>query len=381
MADAALRDRVAVVGVGNTTFGRLPGHSAYDLGLWAFKEALADAGLRARDVDGLIVNRIPDYQRFGEIAGIDPRFAAITPGQGRMSGASIQMAAAVIAAGMATTVALVYGNDGRSAGAKYGGDSDGYGSGGAGMWFPYGMTSPGAVHAMMFRQHMHRYGTTTRQLAEVGVAFRTHASLNPNAVMREPITIEQHQASRFICDPLRLFDYCLINDGGVCLIVTGAERARDRAKPPVWVRGFGQATRLADSSFPDEDFWHAPIAASGRDAFAMAGVAREDLDALMIYDNFSPTVLFSLEGLGFCGRGESGPFVEGGTLSLGGRWPTNTSGGHMSESYMQGWALNVEAVRQLRGECGPRQVNGARHVLYTCAAPLVTTIIYGRDDR
>jgi acetyl-CoA acetyltransferase len=234
MADAALRDRVAVVGVGNTTFGRLPGHSAYDLGLWAFKEALADAGLRARDVDGLIVNRIPDYQRFGEIAGIDPRFAAITPGQGRMSGASIQMAAAVIAAGMATTVALVYGNDGRSAGAKYGGDSDGYGSGGAGMWFPYGMTSPGAVHAMMFRQHMHRYGTTTRQLAEVGVAFRTHASLNPNAVMREPITIEQHQASRFICDPLRLFDYCLINDGGVCLIVTGAERARDRAKPPVW---------------------------------------------------------------------------------------------------------------------------------------------------
>jgi acetyl-CoA acetyltransferase len=113
----------------------------------------------------------------------------------------------------------------------------------------------------------------------------------------------------------------------------------------------------------------------------MAGVAREDLDALMIYDNFSPTVLFSLEGLGFCGRGESGPFVEGGTLSLGGRWPTNTSGGHMSESYMQGWALNVEAVRQLRGECGPRQVNGAQHVLYTCAAPLVTTIIYGRDDR
>jgi len=381
MPSKDLRNRVAVVGVGNTTFGRLPGHSPYDLGVWAFKEALADAGLRASDVDGLIVNRIPDYQRFGETVGIDPGFAAITPGQGRMSGASIETAVAVIAAGLATTVALVYGNDGRSAGAKYGGDGDGYGSGGAGQWFPYGMTSPGAVHAMMFRQHMARYGTTTRQLAEVGVAFRTHASLNPNAVMREPITIDQHQDSKFICDPLRLFDYCLINDGGVCMILTTAERARDRAKPPVYVRGFSQATRLRDSTFPDEDFWYAPLEKAGREVREMAGVSHDDLDALMIYDNFSPTVLFSLEGLGFCGRGESGAFVEGGTLSLGGRWPTNTSGGHMSESYMQGWALNVEAVRQLRGECGARQVPGAKLIQYACAAPLVTSIVYGSEGR
>jgi acetyl-CoA acetyltransferase len=381
MPSKELRNRVAVVGVGNTPFGRLPGHSAYDLGVWAFKEALADAGLRPADIDGLIVNRIPDYQRFGETVGIDPGFAAITPGQGRMSGASIETAVAAIHAGLCTTVALVYGNNGRSAGAKYGGDTDGYGSGGAGQWFPYGMTSPGAVHGMMFRRHMHRYGTTTRQLAEVGVAFREHASLNPAAVMREPITIEQHQASKFIVDPLRLFDYCLINDGGVCLILTSAERARDRPRPPVYVRGFSQATRLKDSTFPDEEFWYEPLSKAAREVYEMAGVTREDLDALMIYDNFSPTVLFSLEGFGFCGRGESGPFVEGGTLSLGGRLPSNTSGGHMSESYMQGWALNVEAVRQLRGECGLRQVKDARLVQYMCAAPLVTSIIYGRDDR
>ena len=381
MPSRALSNRVAVVGVGNTTFGRLPGHSAYDLGVWAFKEALADAGLKASDIDGLIVNRIPDYQRFGETVGIDPGFAAITPGQGRMSGASIETAVAAIAAGLATTVALVYGNNGRSAGAKYGGDGDGYGSGGAGQWFPYGMTSPGAVHAMMFREHMHRYGTTTRQLAEVGVAFRSHAALNPAAVMREPVTIDQHQASKFICDPLRLLDYCLINDGGVCIILTGAERARDLAKPPVYVRGFSQATRLKDSTFPPEDFWYEPLSKAAREVYDMAGVAREDLDALMIYDNFSPTVLFSLEGFGFCKPGESGAFVEGGTLSLGGRWPSNTSGGHMSESYMQGWALNVEAVRQIRGECGHRQVRDAKLVQYMCAAPLVTSIIYGRDDR
>jgi acetyl-CoA acetyltransferase len=365
--------------VGNTPFGKLPGNSPYDLGIWALKEALADAGLAKGDLDGVIVNRIPDYQRFCELMGISPRFALVTPGQGRMSGNSIQIAALAIANGLAKTIALVYGNNGRSSGDQYGGDSDRYGSGGAGLWFPYGMTSPGAVHAMMFQRHMHEYGTTARQLAEIAVTFRNHAALTPWAVMRDRITVEEHQHSKFIAEPLHLFDYCLINDGGVAIILTSAERAVDAKQKPVYVRGFASATRLADSTFPPPDYWYQPMAAAAKDVYAMAGVAREDLDGLMIYDNFSPTVLFSLEGFGFCPRGESGRFVEGGRLGLGGEFPSNTSGGHMSESYMQGWALNVEAVRQLRGGCGERQIQDAKLIQYMCAAPLVTSIIYGNQ--
>jgi acetyl-CoA acetyltransferase len=375
-----MRNKVAVTGVGNTTFGKLPGNSPYDLGIWALKEALADAGLSKDDLDGVIVNRIPDYQRFCELMGINPRFALVTPGQGRMSGNSIQIAALAIANGLANTIALVYGNNGRSSGDHYGGDSDRYGSGGAGLWFPYGMTSPGAVHAMMFQRHMHEFGTTSRQLAEIAVTFRNHAALTPWAVMRDRITVEEHQHSKFIAEPLHLFDYCLINDGGVAIILTSAERARDGKQKPVYLRGFASATRLADSTYPPPDYWYEPMAATAKDVYAMAGVVHEDLDGLMIYDNFSPTVLFSLEGFGFCPRGESGRFVEGGRLGLGGEFPSNTSGGHMSESYMQGWALNVEAVRQLRGGCGERQIEGAKLIQYMCAAPLVTSIIYGSES-
>jgi len=165
----------------------------------------------------------------------------------------------------------------------------------------------------------------------------------------------------------------------VALILTTADHARDCRQPPVYVRGFSSATRLADSSFPDGDYWYEPMSQVARDVYEMAGVSHNDLDGLMIYDNFSPTVLFSLEGFGFCPRGESGRFVEGGRLALGGEFPSNTSGGHMSESYMQGWALNAEAVRQLRGQCGERQIPGAKLIQYMCAAPLVTSIIYGAE--
>lgn len=373
-----LSGRVAVVGVGTTRYGKLPEYDAYDLGIWALKAALEDCGLGFEDIDGLIINRIPDYQRFGELTGINPRYTTITPGQGRFSGICIQTAVAVIASGMASTVALVYGNNGRSAGDHYGGASDAYGSGGAGLWFPYGMTSPGAFHALMMRRHMEEFGTTADQLGTVAMTFRRHASLNPDAVMRTPFTLEEYREARFICEPLRLLDYCLINDGGVAMILTSAERARDLRKRPVYIRGFGQASALAGSTFPPEDYWRAPMRQVAADVYAMAGVGPQDMDALMIYDNFTPTVLFSLEGFGFCRPGESGPWVAEGKLALGGEFPANTSGGHLSESYMQGWALNVEAVRQVRGECGARQVPDANRVQYMTAAPVITSIIYGR---
>jgi acetyl-CoA acetyltransferase len=230
----------------------------------------------------------------------------------------------------------------------------------------------------MFQRHMHLYGTTTRQLAEVSVAFRHHACLNPDAVMKQPITIDDHEAARPIVEPLRLLDYCLINDGAVCLILTTKERARDLKKKPVMLSGFGAREAYTNASLSnfDIDFWHGQVQDAGGQAYGMAGVGPADVDALMCYDNFSPTVLFSLEGLGFCGRGESGPYVEGGTLKVGGKLPTNTDGGHLSNSYMQGWALNVEAVRQVRGECGGRQVPNAQVVQFIATTPCTRTIIY-----
>ena len=374
-----LRGKVAVVGVGRTAYGRFPGFSSEDLGIWALDNALADAGLSRSDVDGLIVSRIPDYQLFCEMTNINPRFANVTPGQGWMSGATIELAVLAVASGMCNVVALVYGNNGGSAGARYGGAGDRYGGAGRNLAEPYGMTSPGAVHAMMFGRHQHLYGTTSDQLAQVAISFRDHAALNPDAVKRDRITIGDYHASRYICEPLHIYDYCLINDGGVAIILAASDRAKDFPKRPVYIRGFGQASRLADSSIPPDDFWYAPMHAVVCGIYKMAGISREDLSALMIYDNFSPTVLFSLEGFGFCHRGESGAYVAQGNLRLGGPLPTNPSGGQLSESYMQGWSLNVEAVRQLRGECGDRQIKGAAAIQYICASPIVTSIVYGND--
>src|SRR5215475_7055349 len=175
------KESIAVVGVGHTRYGKLPEYDAYGLGLWALTEALADAGLEYDDIDGLIVNRIPDYQRFCEIAGLDPAYVSITPGQGRFSGICIETAAALIRSGAAKTIALVYGNNGRSSGDRYGGAGDTYGSGGGGLWFPYGMTSPGAFHALMARRHMALYGTKNEHLGIVAKTFRDHAALNPAA--------------------------------------------------------------------------------------------------------------------------------------------------------------------------------------------------------
>lgn len=371
--------QAAVAGVGTTEYGRLTDFDAYDLGMMALSSALDDAGLTFGDIDALIVNRIPDYQRFCEVAGIDPKFVTITPGHGRFAAICIDTAVSLLMSGRHHTVALVYGNNGKSAGDAYGGEKDSYGSGGGGLWFAYGMTSPGAFHALMMRRHMELYGTTAEQLADVPITFRHHASLNPAAVMREPIGLDGYMKARMVCEPLRLFDYCLINDGGVALVLTTPARARDLRQPPVHVRGSALQSAFVGSMFPPEDFWAAPLQAVARRSFEQAGLAREDISALMIYDNFSPTVLFTLEGLGYCGIGESGPFVAEGQLRLGGRYPTNTSGGHLSESYMQGWALNVEAVRQLRGGCGARQVEGARHVHYAAAAPVCSSIIYSTE--
>jgi acetyl-CoA acetyltransferase len=207
-------------------------------------------------------------------------------------------AAAALDAGLCDYAALIYANIGRSRRVNYGGDES------PGVWDPWGFTSPGAAHALMFQRHRALYGTTTRQLAEVSVAFRHHACLNPSAVMKQPITIDDHEAARFITEPLRLLDYCLINDGAVCIIMTTKERARDLKKRPVMISGIGarEAYSTASLSNFDLNFWYDEMRDVADQAYGMAGVGPSDVDALMCYDNFSPTVLFSLEGLGFCGK-------------------------------------------------------------------------------
>jgi len=372
MAATDLTDATAIAGVGNTRFGNFPETDDYGLAVDALRMALDDAGLTIADVDGLIVHRLSLFERAAEVLGIDPRFTLQLQGPGRFSAISIMEAAQAIHAGMADVIALVYGNNGRSVRQFYGGIMDAYGA-------PWGMTSPGAIHAQMARRHMSRFGTTSEQLGHVGMTIRRHAALNDNAVMQEPYTIEDHQNSRYIVDPLRLLDYCLINDGGMALIMTSAERAKDLKKPPVYVSGWARQDAIKHSTFPAEDFWLEPLRKVTKEAYEMSGLGQDAVDALMIYDNFTPTVIFSLEGIGVCEQGEGGPFVAGGNIRLGARWPTNTSGGHLSESYMQGWGLLAESVRQLRGECGGRQVENCNVVQYVCATNCPLTMMFRRD--
>jgi len=361
-----ISDRTAIAGVGATAQGKLPGRTPLDLGVEAFRIALEDAGLTRDDVDGLLTmpgTTSPEgslhYLRFGEAVGLNPRFTGSMTMGGNTAGQLVQTAALAVASGMAGTVACVFADTAKTGGVRFD-----RASGGDVPWSLWGMMGAAANSAVAADRHMHRYGTTSRQLAEVAVACRYHASLNPNAVMRQPITVEDHQASRWIVRPLRLLDCCLISDGGVCIIVTSAERARDLRQPPVLIAGVGQAHTL--QTLEKEDWWTVPHQkAALRDAFRMAGVTPGDIDVAQLYDNFTISVLLWLEHAGFCAEGEGGAFVEGGRIRLGGALPVNTAGGNLSESYMEGWLHLVEGARQMRGECGPRQVAGARHCLVT----------------
>lgn len=361
-----MKNKVAIVGVGASPQGRLPGSTPVKLGVDAFKRALDDAGLKKDQIDGLLTmpgTTSPEaslnFLRMGETLGIDPKYTGSMTMGGGTAGALVQMAALAIEAGLATTVACIFGDSAKTGGSRFN-RASGWGD----SWGIWGMYAAAANSAIAASRHMALYGTTSRQLGEVAVACRRHASLNPNAVMREPITIEDHQNSRWVVEPLHLLDCCLISDGGVCIIVTSAERAKDLKKPPVLIAGMGQS--YTTQNMEREDWWYVPHQKEAlARAFAMAGVGPKDIDVAQLYDNFTMSVLLWLEHAGFCGVGEAGPFVEGGRIQLGGELPINTAGGNLSESYMEGWLHIVEGVRQIRGECGPRQVQGAETCLVT----------------
>lgn len=376
----------AMIGVGHTDWpadharvraGEKP-HDSYGYAASAFNAALADAAISRDDIDGLIVGPTIGNERMGELLGLNVRWG----GQADAMTAVLE-AVAAINAGYCEVVALVYGNDQRSAAVQYGGPEAMGGNAFLSYVYhaPWGFTSQGALYAMMARRYLDERGISEAELGEVAVAQRLAASRNPNALMQTPISIDDYLGSRFICEPLHLFDYCLINDGGVVLIVAEAQRARRIGRKPVPIKGVGRfdlnkgATSLEPRLL---DYYHSAQTAVADQVFAMAEAGPEDMDALQIYDSFSLHIPLALEGYGYCRPGEAGRFMAESGISLDRGLPVNTSGGHLSESYMQGWNHQIEAVRQLRGEAGDRQVPDCRHVHYSSdVAGKAISIIYG----
>ena len=255
-------------------------------------------------------------------------------------------------------------------GPKFGGAGDREGAreagGGHGEDPVFGMTSPGAGAALVARRYFERYGADSRQLAAVPVAFRKHASMNPNAIMREPITVEDHQASRFVCEPLHLLDYCLINDGAR-LRDCHHRRARARLRKAAGVyqrdaaaAGRSRGIHLGLSGIRRRAAVGLRLRAGVQPVYQMAGMTHKDIDALFTYDAFSILAWIALERFGFCKPGEAAAFTQGGRIEVGGELPMNTNGGLLSEAHIMGWGHQVEIVRQLRGECGVRQVSERR---------------------
>jgi acetyl-CoA acetyltransferase len=376
------RGRVAIVGVAESDeMGKLPHKSAFALHAEAARNALADAGLAKDDVDAVFSAGLWMASETAEYLGIQPRYLDGTQIGGCSFIAHVEHALGAIEAGLCEVALITHGESGASRiampGTRFGADS-------ARMQFenPYGLAGPPTGYALAAARHMHEFGTTSEQLAEVAVATRKWAALNPRAMMREPLTIDDVLASRMISWPLHLLDCCLVTDAGGAVVVTSAARARDLPKPPVYVLGTGEAsTHVMVSQMPDFARWDA-ARLSGERAFAMAGVAPADIDLAMLYDAFTIVPVMGLEALGFCKPGEGGAFVSGQRTAPGGDFPMNTNGGGLSYQHtgMYGIFTLIEAVRQLRGECGARQVRDCRVALchglggmFSAAATLVAS--------
>jgi acetyl-CoA acetyltransferase len=375
----------AVVGIGHTDWvsdharvrsGEKP-FDSYGYAAVALKRALADAGLKASDIDGLIVGNLA-YERAGEQFGISPRWG----GSGGAVDAVVH-ACMAIKSGLAEVVALVYGNDQRSAKIQYGGPQAMGGDMALSYVYhaPWGLTSQGALYALMHRRYMETTGATAADLGQVAVAERAWASGNPEAVMRKPITLDDYLAAEYIAEPLRLFDYCMINDGGVALIIAEAGRAKKISRKPVTIHAVGRADMNEDATSLKPrliDFYRPGQKAAAEQVYAMAGLGPKDMDGVLIYDSFACHVLYALEGFGFCPIGGAGAFIRETGIGPGGKLPVNSHGGHLSESYMQGWGHQLEAVRRLRGTASGPQYERCRHVQYISdVGGKVFSIIYG----
>jgi acetyl-CoA acetyltransferase len=351
------RASVAIVGAAESDLGLCAqGTSALDLMAQASYRALTDAGLKLSDVDGLF--SASTQIRFTTLAlaeylGIQPRYQDNTQIGGSSFLSHVTHAMAAIEQGLCTVALVAYGSTQRSVSraAASPREFNPYES-------PYQPLLPASAYAMATGRHMHQFGTTREQLAEVAVAARQWALLNPNAWEKTPLTLADVIGARMVSDPLTVRDCCLVSDGGGALVITSAARARDLSKQAVYVLGVGENLSHASiSNMPDLTVTGA--VESSRTAFAMAGFTAQDMNLAMLYDAFTITPLLFLEDLGFCAKGEGGPFVSSGGIAPGGHLAVNTNGGGLSYCHpgMYGLLLMVEAVRQLRGDCGARQVD------------------------
>ncbi len=357
-------NRVAIVGAALSDIGRVDTKSPFELHYQATSRAVADAGLTKNDIDGFgsCGTGLLAPVEIAEYVGLRPTWADGTGVGGSTWEFMVEHATAAILAGHVETVVLVYGSTARAdLKARRRSANLSFGARGPVQFdAPFGHTLI-SKYAMAARRHMHEFGTKIEQLAEIAVSTRYNASLNPEAFYREPITIDDVQNERMMADPLTKLHCCIRSDGGGAVVLTTEERARDCAKTPIWVLGTGETTSHTTMS-EWEDFTESPAVRSGKLAFERADVRPDDIDVCELYDAFTPMVLETFEALGFCKRGEGGPFVEDGKMRVGGALPTNTDGGGLSHCHpgMRGMFLLVEAVRQLRGEADGRQVENAQ---------------------
>ena len=386
-----LRAATAIAGLGITPQGKVYGTNQVGFAVDAVRLALEDAGLQRADLDGLLLNPGLSWADMGmgsfqlqQAMGLkNLRLTATMNAGGATAGIMIQHAAEAIAAGVCHTVACVFSDaplkPPAPRGASAGSGSAAAYSFGRGLDAAYGQFGVNAMYALVARRHMHLYGTTNDHLGAIAVAQRQWANRNPQAQFHDtPLTLDEYHRSRWVVEPFHLFDCCLVSNGGLAVIVTSAERARDLKQPPVYISGIGQGHLGGD---PADTLTSGAVLAK-ETAFTMAGITLDDIDVVELYDCYTFTVLVTLEDYGFCQKGEGGPFVSGGRTAPGGELPVNTGGGQLSSFYMWGMTPISEAVIQLRGAGGARQVPDAKVALVSGNGGILSThstLVLSRD--
>ncbi len=367
----ALRGKYAIVGVGNTRYGKVPGISALAHNVDAIAMAIEDAGIAKSEIDA-VLTKAPssDFQmlwsaKVAQSLGIVPKVTATLDQAGASNIGLIGYAIMCMEMGMCSVAVISYGDNPLTGRRTFYNRPRGEEA-------AYGFFGAPLAYGMLARRHMLEFGTTSEQLGEVAVACRKHAALNPNAQFQTPITLEEHQASRFVAEPFHLLDCCPVSDGGAAIVVTSAERARDLRQKPAYILGLGQGHPSWDLQHRD-DWTTSGAKVSGEMAFEMAGLGPSDMQFAQLYDCFTIVPVVTLEDYGFCKKGEGGAFVGGGRVQLGGDLPLNTSGGLLGETGMPGMQLVAEGVRQIRGQCGPRQVKDAALGVVSGQGGIMTT--------
>jgi acetyl-CoA acetyltransferase len=391
MTSSWLSNRAAIAGIGATEFSKDSGRSELQLAVEAILAAVVDAGLRPEDVDGLVTYTIDpsaDIDVARTLGIPELTFFSRTPHGGGAVGATILQAAMAVATGVANVVVCYRAMNERS-GRRFGAGlhrARGAASSeaaGLGWYLPFGLVTPASWVAMFATRYMHEFGATSEDFGRVAVTARRHAATNPAAwFYRRPITLADHQASRWIVEPLRLLDCCQESDGAVAVVVVSAARARDLRQPPVVVRavaqGSGPDQHMMTSYYRESITGLPEMGLVARQLWRMSDLAPSDIGTAILYDHFSPFVLVQLEELGFCARGEAKDFVRDGHLELDGRLPINPHGGQLGEAYIHGMNGVTEAVRQIRG-VAENQIAGVQHVLVTGGTGVPTSgLILGR---